>query len=135
MMTQEPKFFKIEKNGFKVEACCQKLGADYLVSFYGGQHHIGAVGMAQSRPSLSDPDQRSATASVFCYVGHKEDQLVKEVSEILASELNTKVVVVAGLHWDNLNSSGVKQVIDSVNLLTRQILEEVKVTTYSKDIP
>ena len=125
-MAQNPRFFQIEQDGFTIEACCTKMGDDYLLSIWGGKAHIGAVAMAQPRDSLQDPSRRSATASVFCYVGHKEDQLVKEVSERMAGELDAKVVVAAGLHWDELPPTGVAQVMRNVKVLIAEIIEEIK---------
>ena len=125
-MAGNSRFFIIEQNGFTVEACCSKMGDDYLLSIWGGKAHIGAVAMAQPRDSLQDPARRSATASVFCYIGHKEDQLVKEASERLARELNAKVVVAAGLHWDDLTPAGAAQVVRIVNVLIEQIIQETK---------
>lgn len=125
-MAQKPLFFSIEQDGFKVEALCKQMGGDYLISIWGGKPHIGAVAMAQPRDSLKDPARRSATASVFCYVGHKEDQLAKDISERLSSELDAKVVVAAGLHWDDLTPAGVAQVVHNVNSLIDQIIEEIR---------
>ncbi|MBW1981416.1 MAG: hypothetical protein JRJ12_09345 [Deltaproteobacteria bacterium] len=123
-MDRQPRHFQFEEGGFRVEALWQSLGEDYLLSIWGGVAHIGAVGMAQPRPSLQDPSRVSATASVFCYVGHKEDEVVKEVSERLASALAAKVVVVAGLHWDNLSGEEISQVVSNVRALAEIILRE-----------
>ncbi len=125
-MARNQRFFHIAQDGFTIEACCTIMGDDYLLSIWGGKAHIGAVAMAQPRDSLQDPSRRSATASVFCYVGHKEDQLVKEVSERMAAELDAKVVVVAGLHWDDLTPAGAKQVLHNVHILIAEILEDMK---------
>jgi len=118
--------FQVEEEGFLVQALLQRLGKDFLLSVWGGAAHIGAVGMAQPRPSLADPALLSATASVFCYVGHKEDEIVKEISERLAAALGAKVVVAAGLHWDNLTPAGIEQVKKNVLALVRDIIEETK---------
>ncbi len=118
--------FRVEEEGFPVEGLLQTLGKDYLLSLWGGVAHIGAVGMAQPRPSLSDPAKTSATASVFCYVGHKEDDVVKEVSERLAAALGARVVVAAGLHWDHLTTSGVEQVKKNIGTLVNLIIERKK---------
>lgn len=116
--------FQFEEGGYLIEALWQQLGNDYLLTIWGGEAHIGAVAMAQPRPSLADPDRLSATASVYCYVGHKEDEVVKKVSERLASTLGTKVVVVAGLHWDDLKQEGIRQVAKNVHALVDNIVEE-----------
>lgn len=118
--------FRVEEEGFLIEALVQELGGDLLLSVWGGVAHIGAVAMAQPRPSLADPDRLSATASVFCYVGHKEDGVVKEVSEQLASALGKKVVVAAGLHWDHLTPAGIEQVKKNVQTLVKRIIAEKK---------
>ena len=92
------------KNGrFLIEAFVQEVGEDLLVSIWGGtQPHIGAVGIAEPRPSLQDSRSWSATSSNFTFTGHKEDRLVKEVSEAIAAHLRKNVVVTAGIHWDAL---------------------------------
>lgn len=123
-MGDSARHFQFEEGGFLIEALWQQLGNDYLLSIWGGEAHIGAVAMAQPRPSLADPDRLSATASVFCYVGHKEDDVVKEISERLACALGTKVVVVAGLHWDDLKQEGIRQVAKNVHALVDNIVEE-----------
>ena len=115
--------FEVDQGGFRIEALVQRLGNDYLVSVWGGAAHIGAVAMAQSRPSLADPNRLSASASVFCYVGHKEDDLAKKASERLAAALDARVVVTAGIHWDDLNPSGIEQIIKNVNALVDKIIE------------
>jgi len=123
-MNEAPRHFQKEAGGFLVEALWQRLGKDFLLSVWGGVAHIGAVAMAQPRPSLADPERLSATASVFCYVGHKEDSVVKEVSERLAAALGAKVVVAAGLHWDNLQPEGIRQVQENVRALVEMIVRE-----------
>jgi hypothetical protein len=88
---------------FLIEARVQEIGEDLLVSIWGGTRpHIGAVGIAVPRPSLADANRFSATSSNFTFTGHKEDRMVKEVSEIIAAGLNKNVVVTAGIHWDAL---------------------------------
>jgi hypothetical protein len=123
-MEKSPGRFRYQEGGFLVEALWQRLGEDYLLSVWGGDPHIGAVAMAQPRPSLTDPDRMSATSSVFCYLGHKEDEVVKEVSERLAAALQAKVVVAAGLHWDDLGPEGIRQVVKNVQALVDCIIDE-----------
>jgi len=115
--------FEVTDGRFPVAGLWQRLGPDYLLSLWGGEAHIGAVAMAQSRPSLADPERLSATASVYCYLGHKEDGVVKMASERLAAALNAKVVVAAGLHWDNLEPSQIEAVLDNVSRLVEKIIE------------
>jgi len=117
---------KTNLEAYHLEAAVRKIGDDLLVAIWGGEKpHIGAVAVAQPRPSLKDSRQTSASASVFCFVGHKEDDLAKAVSEKLASALHTPVVVTAGIHWDNLDADGIQQVLQNSKLLTDLILEQL----------
>jgi len=111
---------------YDIAANIRLIGPDVLVAIWGGEKpHIGAVAMAQPRPSLMDPDVTSATASVFTYVGHKEDDLAKATAEILAATLNTNVVVTAGIHWDNLPKEGIQRIIHNSETLVAIILEKI----------
>ena len=117
---------KTNEGAYDLEAQVRLIGNDLLVAIWGGEKpHIGAVSVAQSRPSLKDPDATSATASVFCFVGHKEDELAKAASEILAAALNTHVVVTAGIHWDNITKEGIQKVIQNSEILVDLILEKI----------
>jgi len=111
---------------YDLEASVRLIGQDLLVAIWGGEKpHIGAVAAAQPRPSLKDPEITSATASVICLPGHKEDELAKAVSEILAAALNTPVVVTAGIHWDNISEEGIQKVIENSKILVDLILEKI----------
>lgn len=110
---------------YDLTANVRRIGQDLLVAIWGGEKpHIGAVAVAQPRPSLKDPDVTSATASVICFVGHKEDDLAKAAAEILAAALETQVVVTAGIHWDNLSPDAIERVVRNSELLVDMILEK-----------
>ena len=114
------------EGSFDLSASVRLIGEDLLVAIWGGEKpHIGAVAMAQPRPSLKDPAVTSATASVFCYVGHKEDQVAKAAAEVLAAALKTRVVVTAGIHWDNLKADGIQRVIANSEKLVAAILNRI----------
>jgi hypothetical protein len=117
---------KTETGEFDIEAGYRWVGDDLLVAIWGGEKpHIGAVAVARSRPSLKDPNARSATASVICFPSHKEDEMAKSVAEILAAVLDTSVVVTAGIHWDNLSQEGIQKIIRNGNTLVDLILDEI----------
>jgi hypothetical protein len=118
--------FKTREGKYDIEAAVRLIGTDLLVAIWGGEKpHIGAVATALPRPSLSDSRRISASASVYCFVGHKEDQLARTVALKIASALNTPVVVTAGIHWDNLDEAGIKTVLDNSRILTDLILERL----------
>jgi hypothetical protein len=117
----------ISKGKFKLHACTQKIGQDLLVSIWGGTRpHIGAVGMAIPRPSLKDPRKWSATSSNFTFIGHKEDAIVKKISEKLATELRRNVVVVAGIHWNAITAQEIKIIENLTQKMSDQILKKLK---------
>jgi gallate decarboxylase subunit D len=107
---------------FRIDALVQSLGEDLLVSVWGGTRpHIGAVGMAVPRPSLADPQHTSATSSNYTFLGHKEDVVVKQVSETISAALGKNVVVTAGIHWDNLSPRDLVVIAG----LTRRLAETI----------
>jgi len=125
-MTTKAFNVKTNEGTYDLEASITFIGQDLLVAIWGGEKpHIGSVAVAQPRPSLKDPNVTSATASVFCFVGHKEDELAKAASEILAAALNTQVVVTAGIHWDNLSYQGIQKVVRNSEILIDLILDKL----------
>jgi hypothetical protein len=125
----EVRFFDVSEGEgkFQVFAKVFELGPDCLVILWGGTRpHVGAVGMAQVRPSLRDPAQLAATSSVFTYVGHKEDTLAKMMSEELARRLARNTVVAAGIHWDGLADADIKVITALCQKIIEQIVEKYK---------
>jgi len=120
-------FFDIsQKEGvFEVSARTMIVGSDILVVLTGGRSHIGAVSIAQPRPSIKDTKKISSTSSVFTRVGHKEDLVAKQMSEELSKELNKMVVVAAGIHWDKLKKKDIGLIIEMCRTITKKIIAEV----------
>ncbi|MBW1955798.1 MAG: hypothetical protein JRI83_08765 [Deltaproteobacteria bacterium] len=117
---------KTQTGAFDIEASVRRIGQDFVICIWGGETpHVGAVAVAQPRPSLKDSRNTSATASVFCVLGHKEDEMAKAVSEILSAVLNARVVVTAGIHWDNLSPEGISRVIQNSEILVEMILKRI----------
>ena len=119
--------FTIETDtgAYDLTAGVRLIGKDVLVAIWGGEKpHIGAVAIAQPRPSLKDPEVTSSTASVICLIGHKEDELAKAAAEILAAALETQVVVTAGIHWDDLAADAIQRIIRNSEKLIDMILQK-----------
>ncbi len=115
-------FLLSEREGsYEIVAQVNALGGDLEVNLFGGVAHIGAVGLAEPRQSLKNPEDWSATGSVFTFLTHKEDGIAKPMAEELARRLKRKVVVVAGMHWDGLDAAG----IETVGMLCRRIGERI----------
>jgi len=120
--------FSIKTNAGEYDLACHVniIGRDILVAIFGGEKpHIGAVAAANPRPSLRNPATTSATASVICFIGHKEDDIAKYASEKIAAALNTQVVVTAGIHWDHISEDGIKKVTQNSHDLVRLVIDNL----------
>jgi gallate decarboxylase subunit D len=114
------------RGSFRVVADALFIGDDLLVSISGGTHpHIGAVAMAVPRPSLEDPRSTSSTSSVLTRIGHKEDEIVKRVSEEMSSALGAAVVVTAGIHWENLSREQIETIRLACDEVVRALVQRV----------
>jgi hypothetical protein len=117
---------KTKDEAYRLEASVQEIGRDLLIAIWGGDRpHIGAVAVAQPRPSLKDQSVLSATASVFCYPGHKDDIIAKEAAEKVSSALNRHVTVTVGIHWDDIDETGITAVIANSQQLMNMIIEKI----------
>ncbi len=112
---------------YTIHSLSMLMGDDLLTCLWGGtEPHIGAVAVALPRPSNADPQMTSATSSVLTLLGHKEDSVVKMVSERLSSRLNRTAVVSAGIHWDHLDQRGIAEVLDNCRTLAEKISDIVE---------
>ena len=108
---------------FDLTAEITRLGRDLQVCVFGGQQpHVGAVAVAQPRPSAKHLDKTSATASVVAILGHKEDQLARQAALEIAASTNATTVVTAGFHWEGLDDRGVEQVRRCFDELVRLVI-------------
>jgi hypothetical protein len=111
-----------ERGRYQIHATAMLIGDDLLVAIWGGtKPHIGAVAVALPRPSLADPQITSSTSSVFTLLGHKEDKVVKMVSEHLSARLEKNVVVTAGIHWDDLPEEAIEEIVHNCRELADEI--------------
>ncbi|UCH08338.1 MAG: hypothetical protein JSV55_04985 [Deltaproteobacteria bacterium] len=117
---------KTTEEAYNLEGFVKEIGQDLLVAIWGGERpHIGAVAVAQPRPSLRDESSVSATASVFCYVGHKDDLIAKEAAESLSAALNSNTTVTVGIHWDAIDEAGIKKIVENSRQLVNMILDHM----------
>ena len=117
---------KTDTEAYNLEAFVKQIGEDLLVAIWGGEKpHIGAVAVAQPRPSLKDKSVVSATASVFCYLGHKDDIVAKQAAEKISAALNTNVTLTVGIHWDDIDEAGIKTIMANSQRLVNMIIEKI----------
>lgn len=103
-----------------IEAMFQ--GEDIIITCSGGDRpHIGAVAFAISRPSLTDSRVGSASTSLITMTGHKDDEIAVPLAKIVSSESHRNVVVIAGVHIDNIKSSDITEIVKQVKIIGHEI--------------
>ena len=118
---------KTNEGKYDLSASVRRIGEDIVVAIWGGQMpHIGAVAAAQPRPSLADPNVISASVSVICFLGHKDDSLAKKTAETLAAAFNTNVVVTVGIHWDGLSQADISVINKNGEILVDSVLRKIR---------
>ena len=102
------------------------MGEDLVISIWGGNRpHVGALALAIPRPSLKNPALTSSTASVLARLGHKENDIVKRVSERVSARLNKVVAVAAGMHWDHIPEKDIQVVAVACEELVDNVIREL----------
>jgi hypothetical protein len=87
------------------------IGNDLLVTITGGTVHIGAAAVGIKTGGI-------ATSSVITVPEHREDRIVKDAAEKLAKILDKSVVVVAGVHYDNMTP---EEIADTLQLCDEMV--------------
>ena len=81
-----------------------------------------------SRESLREGGEPSASASVLCVTGHKEDELARQTALRFAARLNCRVLVSAGLHIDRAAERDIALLLDNcraaLDLALERLLED-----------
>ena len=109
-----------------VQCSCTSLGRDVCLTFSGGEEpHIGAVALAEPRPSMAQKGKTSASASVLCVTGHMEDMMVREGALRVASALGQRAVVVAGLHIDDASPEDIDKLTRNFFLTLAAVLQRL----------
>ncbi len=117
---------KTNEGAFDLEATARFIGDDLLVVIYGGDKpHIGAVAVAHSHPSLKDPNKPTVTASLISIPGHKEDEIALSTAKQLASAFRTTVTVTAGMHWDEIDPTGIWKVNRNSKTIIDSLIKEI----------
>lgn len=92
----------------------------------GDRPHIGAVAVAQTRSSLKNADETSASTSVITCVGHLEDDLAREMAKRIAKRLKRDTVVVCGIHLDKISDSEIEEVLRAAQILEDKIITQIE---------
>ncbi len=113
----------------KYKVCLYVLfcGKDASICISGGEvPHIGAVSVAVPRKSLTGDGSDSASASVICITGHKEDELARCAALRLCTEWQCNVTVSAGVHINQANGDDLVILNKNIEELIEKLIEQVK---------
>ena len=115
--------FLAGREKYKIEAILIDSGRDLTLWIGGGTSpHVGAIALGIPRPSLEDPDITSASVSVLCLTGHKEDDWARKLAHHLAKEFNKPIVVTLGIHIDNITQVEMELIRESFDNLVEQVV-------------
>jgi hypothetical protein len=115
--------FALSRGEFSVSFMAENLGDDICIIVSGGRRHIGAVALSVARPSLKADGTNSSSTSVLAMTGHKDDAVAKYISEHLANNLNKNVVVVCGIHYDDIDCDGIDAIMGLTSDGAKQLCE------------
>ena len=117
----------IEDGKYSVSACIVRCGKDVSLTVGGGEvPHLGASALAVPRPSLNDPEVCSASTSVLCVTGHKEDEFARVAAQKIASRLNCVVNVTAGIHIEQAQPEELVRLGKNLDALLNAVMEKLK---------
>ena len=118
---------KTGEGKFEVSLNAVFMGRDVAVTISGGETpHIGAVAVAIPRKSLKGDGSDSASVSVICIPGHKEDELVQITAKRLSTMWGCHVTVTAGLHIDRATPSDREILNIHVEMLISELIEKMQ---------
>lgn len=92
-----------------------RAGEGMQVIVLGGDRpHIGCTVLAVPRPSLSGDGSVSATSSVLNVSGHKDEEIVRPITEKVCAVYNLVTAGSGGFHCDNMKKAQILEVKSAV---------------------
>ena len=109
-----------------IESIVVKCGKDLNVTIGGGEkYHIGAAAIAVPRFEYKENKKRTASTSVICVHGHREDELAYKAAKYLATSLDCIVSASIGIHIDNITKEEYDQLLKNVDTILDDIIETI----------
>lgn len=111
------------KDRYKVKLTAVSSGKELTVIISGGEKpHIGAIAISIPRPSIEDSNKVSASTSVFTLVGHKEDELSKQIAENITKITEKVTVTILGLHIDKATAQDIEYLIQNTQKVVDKLI-------------
>jgi hypothetical protein len=98
----------------------EPVGRDWILLITGGDSHIGSVAVTEKESKNPDEIwQKTLTI-------HKEGGIVRTAVSKLSKVLSGELLVVGGVHYDDINKSQIFQIVNNCNLLLEKLVEMVQ---------
>jgi hypothetical protein len=118
---REMNTYSLGKTGDKthVEITLIWLGRDLLVKISGGETHFGSLAFScQSEGNILKYQQHT-------YPAHREDRIVKQCIERLIELVPSEILVICGIHYDDISKEQIKQISDNCSFLIEKIARDL----------
>lgn len=92
----------------------ERLGADWVLFITGGEPHIGSV-------ACSEKCRGSEKLWQITLGPHKEEGIVRNAALRLKNILTGEILVVGGIHYENLNSEQIRRIEKNCEILLERI--------------
>lgn len=83
----------------------------------GGKPHIGCTVLAVPRPSLKSDGSFSCTSSVISLTGHKDEEIVRIITEKVCKKYRCVTAGSGGFHTDHMTREQIREVKETVSHL------------------
>ena len=90
-----------------------------LVEITGPGDHLGGIGLGT--PYIRPNGLESANSQIFSFPGHRDGELAGSISRIISKITRKKVITILGIHIDDLESTQLQELIESLNNWIKEI--------------
>ena len=113
--------------GISVSSVAVVLPGGVVITLSGGDlPHVGAVALAEPRPSQKERGKISSTVSILARLGHKEDDLARSLAAEVCESLNVPVVLSAGIHMEGADDDDIRRAVALAKSVVRGSIPELR---------
>jgi gallate decarboxylase subunit D len=115
---------------YGIELTAVVCSTDYCVTICGGsRYHVGATALGYARAGGDCLPGTSATVSVLCAPGHRDDEVARWAARYLATELGCNVSVTAGVHIDGATVDDIQILLANCKDACKRLLQLINPCT------
>ncbi len=94
-------------------------GKDLIVKISGGASHIGSLAYTCSK------DKKNKTFQQYTHITHREDEIVRLCIEQLIDLVPGELIVVGGIHYDNIVKEQILEINRNCSLIISRISNDL----------